>query len=152
MLGEGDIFRTVLQPFVLYHFYDALYGSCFLFGGLVGFQFEDKAGFQAFCLVQILLQGRELFAVVQLYGGAYLGCGILHSHAFKGGVMIDNQLIVCGEPNVELGAVAVDRISLYKCGKGVLSRTVCSPETTVGNDFLGLDSAACSKEQGGSKK
>ena len=22
MLGEGDIFRTVLQPFVLYHFYD----------------------------------------------------------------------------------------------------------------------------------
>lgn len=65
--------------------------------------------------------------------------------------MIDNQLIVCGEPNVELGAVAVDRISLYKCGKGVLSRTVCSPETTVGNDFLGLDSAACSKEQGRSK-
>ena len=44
----GDIFRTVLQPFVLYHFYDTLYGSCFLFGGLVGFQFEDKAGFQAF--------------------------------------------------------------------------------------------------------
>ena len=41
MLGEGDIFRTVLQPFVLYHFYDALYGSCFLFGGLVGFQFEE---------------------------------------------------------------------------------------------------------------
>ena len=31
----------------------------------------------------------------------------------------------------------MDRISLYKCGKGVLSRTVCSPETTVGNDFLG---------------
>lgn len=119
--------------------------------GLVGFQFEDKAGFQAFCLVQILLQGRELFAVVQLYGGAYLGCGILHSYAFKGGVMIDNQLIVCGEPNVELGAVAVDRISLYKCGKGVLGRAVRSPETTVGNDFLGLDSAACSKEQGGSK-
>ena len=50
MLGEGDIFRTVLQPFVLYHFYDALYGSCFLFGGLVGFQSEDKAGFQAFAL------------------------------------------------------------------------------------------------------
>ena len=45
MLGEGDIFRTVLQSFVLYHFYDALYGSCFLFGSLVGFQFEDKAGF-----------------------------------------------------------------------------------------------------------
>ena len=66
--------------------------------------------------------------------------------------MIDNQLIVCGEPNVELGAVAVDRISLYKCGKGVLGRAVRSPETTVGNDFLGLDSAACSKEQGGSKK
>ena len=68
-----------------------------------------------------------------------LGCGILHSYAFKGGVMIDNQLIVCGEPNVELGAVAVDRISLYKCGKGVLGRAVRSPETTVGNDFLGLD-------------
>ena len=64
MLGEGDIFRTVLQLCPL-SFYDALYGSCFLFGGLVGFQFEDKAGFQAFCLVQILLQGRELFAVVQ---------------------------------------------------------------------------------------
>ena len=55
-------------------------------------------------------------------------------------------------PEQETRAVAVDRISLYKCGKGVLSRTVCSPETTVGNDFLGLDSAACSKEQGGSKK
>ena len=152
MFGEGDVFGTAFQPHIPNHLNDALYGTCLLFGSFMGFQFEDKAGFQAFGLVQILLQGRELFAVVQLYGGAYLGCGILHSHAFKGGVMIDNQLIVCGEPNVELGAVAVDGIGLYECGKGVLCRTAYCPETTVGNDFLGLDSAARSKEQGRSKK
>ena len=56
------------------------------------------------------MQGGEGFAVVQLYGGAYLGGGILHGDAFEGGIVVNDQLVVGGEPYIELGGIAVDGV------------------------------------------
>ena len=104
----------------------------------LGFQLQDETRFQLPGFLQILLQGGELFSVVQCHSGALLRGGLLHVHSFESSVVVYHQLVVGGEPYVELGAVATDGVRLHQCGNGVLCRAVGFPEAAVGDNLGGL--------------
>lgn len=71
MTGESDILGTFFQSHFLDHAHDTFNGTRFLFGSFMPFQFQDEAGLQFSGFIQILPQGGELFAIIQLYGGTY---------------------------------------------------------------------------------
>ena len=54
--------------------------------------------------------------------------------------MVYDKLVVGSEPDIELGAVAMDGVSFHQGGNTILGRAVGFPETTVGDDLgvLGL--------------
>ena len=130
-----------------------LYGERFPFGSLVRFEFQDKAGFQSFGLIEILLKGREVLTVVEGDRGTFFLGGCFHADTFEYTVMIYDKLVVGSEPDIELGAVAMNGVSFHQGGNTILGRTVGLPETTVGNDLgvLGLQDAAYGKRHSGGK-
>ena len=138
MSRESDVFHAVLQSHVFHHLHDTFYGTCFLFGCLVGFQFQNKARFQLSGFFQVLPQGGELLSVVQYDGGTLLCGGFLHIHSLESAVVVYYKLVVGGEPYIELGTVTIYGVGFHQCGNGILCRTVCFPEAAVSNDLGGL--------------
>lgn len=136
--GEGDVFHAVFQGHVLYHFHDLLYGARLLFGSFVGFELEDEAGVELLAFVEVLLKGGELLAVVEDNGGALFSGGVLHADAFEDTVVVYHELIVGSEPDVELGAVAMDRVGLDEGGDAVLGRAGGFPVAAVSDDLGAL--------------
>ena len=130
-----------------------LYGKRFPFGSLVSFEFQDKAGFQPFGFIKVLLKGREVLTVIEDDRGTFFLGGCFHADTFEYTVVVYDKLVVGSEPDIELGAVAVDGVSFHQGGNTILGRAVGLPETTVGNDLgvLGLQNAACGKRHSGGK-
>ena len=130
-----------------------LYGERFPFGSLVRFEFQDKAGFQSFGLIEILLKGREVLTVVEGDRGTFFLGGCFHADTFEYTIVVYDKLVVGSEPDIELGAVAMNGVSFHQGGNTILGRTVGLPETTVGNDLgvLGLQDAAYGKRHSGGK-
>ena len=130
-----------------------LYGERFPFGSLVRFEFQDKAGFQSFGLIEILLKGREVLTVVEGDRGTFFLGGCFHADTFEYTIVVYDKFIVGSEPDIELGAVAMNGVSFHQGGNTILGRTVGLPETTVGNDLgvLGLQDAAYGKRHSGGK-
>ena len=117
-----------------------LYGERFPFGSLVCFEFQDKAGFQSFGFIEVLLKGREVLTVVEGDRGTFFLGGCFHADTFEYTVVVYDKFIVGSEPDIELGAVAMNGVSFHQGGNTILGRTVGLPETTVGDDLgvLGL--------------
>ena len=117
-----------------------LYGERFPFGSLVRFEFQDKAGFQSFGFIEVLLKGREVLTVVEGDRGTFFLGGCFHADTFEYTVVVYDKFVVGSEPDIELGAVAMDGVSFHQGGNTILGRTVGLPEATVGDDLgvLGL--------------
>ena len=130
-----------------------LYGERFPFGSLVRFEFQDKAGFQSFGFIEVLLKSREVLAVVEGDRGTFFLGGCFHADTFEYTIVVYDKLVVGSEPDIELGAVAMNGVSFHQGGNTILGRTVGLPETTVGNDLgvLGLQDAAYGKRHSGGK-
>ena len=143
---EGDVLCAFVQSQFVYHPDDALDGTGLLFGRAMGLQFEDESGVECAGTLQVLAQGGQGFAIVQADSGADSQGGILDGDAPEGVVVVHHQLVVTGEPDIKLRAVAADRVGLHQGGEGVLCRAGRLPEATVGNDLcllLGLTCVCC---------
>ena len=107
------VMYSVRSSHILNHFHNLLYGERFPFGSLVRFEFQDKAGFQSFGFIEVLLKSREVLAVVEGDRGTFFLGGCFHADTFEYTVVVYDKFVVGSEPDIELGAVAMDGVSFH---------------------------------------
>ena len=82
--------------------------------------------------LQIVLKGRYLLAVIERILAELLERALLYLQVLDRRVVMHHNLVVLGQPQVKLRAVAVDAVGLGERGQRVLRGTRRIPEAAVG--------------------
>jgi len=89
-----------------------------------------------------------VLTVVEGDGGTFFLGGCFHADTFEYAIVVYDKFVVGSEPDIELGAVAVDGVSFHQGGNTILGRAVGLPETKrCANDLGVLGPVGCRMRQ-----